>query len=211
MSGSSQWHSVVRALKLAGACVALTGLGFVSGVDFAQRHRDPMAAGDFGERGDWYISFQQPASGRVTYPPGDGEPIRVQLDRADAAAAWRAQLMFPAPSLVRGTTYRVTFRARADRPRRMGLRMMEDHPSFQAVGLVAEMQVETDWRPYEWTFVSTTTDDRVNVVFNVGESTIPLEISHLAVQPHNAVEPHNAAAAVEPPKAEAAKKSDGGP
>lgn len=166
----------------AALCAALVALGFAAGMRYAHVTRDPVAAGDFGEMDAWFIAFQAPVRGRLAYPPGAGEPIRVELDRADPDAAWRAQLMYPCPPLQAGRRYRVHVRARADAERSLHCRVMENHPNFQPLGLIVDARVDGQWRDFAWTFTAASSDDHATVLFNVGETLTPVELSHLRVE-----------------------------
>jgi hypothetical protein len=84
-------------------------------------------------------------------PLGDGPPAHFHVGSVDGTD-WHVQASFAGLDLAEGKTYTVTFKARADQPRSMGVYAGLDVADWHHIGLDTTAQVGTDWQTYTYTF-----------------------------------------------------------
>ena len=83
-----------------------------------------------------------------TLPPGvEGKVLRVNVVTA-GRQAWLAQVHQAGLDLQDGQPYTVTFWARADRKRNLGVGMSIDQADWHNVGLDTKVTLDTEWRQY---------------------------------------------------------------
>lgn len=103
-----------------------------------------------GLRG-WKV--EQHDTARVEASAADGiARLRV---RQTGAASWHVQFNHPGLNLSSNGIYTFSFRARADRPRRIVVSAMQAHAPWQEAGLQTDVQLEPQWHMYSFTFVAT--------------------------------------------------------
>lgn len=79
---------------------------------------------------------------------------RLRVTRA-GDASWHVQFNHPGINLASNAIYTFTFRACADRPRRIAVSAMQAHEPWLGVGLQANADLEPRWRTYSFTFATT--------------------------------------------------------
>jgi len=77
----------------------------------------------------------------------------------------------------------VTFRARADRPRRIGINAGQAHKPWRNLGLSRDVKLTTDWKTFRAGFAASASDDDARVTFQVGGSNIAVELSGVQFRP----------------------------
>jgi hypothetical protein len=104
----------------------------------------------------------------------------VEIQRCVTRDVWDLQLRQPGLALKQGTTYEVSFRIRADASRRMAVGV--NTHKYSSLGLFEEIMVEPVWREMIYRFVPTSTDVASELHFDVGGSTIAVELAGMMVR-----------------------------
>ena len=88
------------------------------------------------------------------------------------------------PGLQNGTTYTVSFRAKADKPREMPVAAGLDQADWHNIGLAVTAELGTDWQTYRYTFdAHDVASQHGRVAFTLGGQTGTVWISGLQVKP----------------------------
>jgi len=113
--------------------------------------------------------------------PAPGVKIAVtQTDGTD----WHVQAHQTGLSLTDGTTYTVSFRAKADKARVMPLAASLDQADWHNVGLTADAALTTDWKTFRYVFTAhDTVPSHGRLAFTLGGQTGTVWIEGLQIHP----------------------------
>lgn len=143
--------------------------------------RDPFIAGDYGSLDDWRLGVPEHGIGRLRFLPGEGETMRVDY-AATAEFPWSVQLSKQGFVLEENGRYRLSFRARADRPRPLTVLCLEAQAPFNNLGLYQRMELTEAWHKFRFEFPASAADDNAVVSFNLGDSETPIEIQNVTME-----------------------------
>jgi hypothetical protein len=126
--------------------------------------------------------LQTPAD--LVAPKGvDGKALRVQVDRA-GKQAWHIMLHQPGLDLREGEPYTITFWARADRKRALGVSVTLDQGDYRNLGLSDPVSLTTEWRPYRLQFRSAAAaTNHGRLVFALGAESGWVDLAGVSVRP----------------------------
>jgi hypothetical protein len=116
--------------------------------------------GPAAELASWHWEQQGKASGGVTI---DGDAVKVQVLAVDGVS-YHLQLFQQKAVLYNGRTYRVRFKAKADRPYTLKVAAGINHPDYHEMGMAQEVSMTSDWQPYEFTFRAEGADGQRNKI-----------------------------------------------
>jgi len=116
--------------------------------------------------------------------PGQAAPYTqvavAQVDGTD----WHVQTHQIGLNLTDGTTYTVTFRAKADKDRPMPLGASLDQADWHNVGLTANAALTTEWKSFRYVFTAhDTVPSHARIAFTLGGQTGTVWISDLQIHP----------------------------
>ena len=97
--------------------------------------------------------------------------VRVDVGNAGQKVDWHIDLHQYSRSLTKGTSYTLSFQAKAGAPRTMGVSISKQSPDWRSYGLGATLDVGTEWKPYSLTFEATETVGDARVQFFFGGAT----------------------------------------
>jgi hypothetical protein len=109
------------------------------------------------------------AASDASAPEGSGV-LRIDVTAA-GADSWRVSLEQSNRRLVKGTTYELSFWARADTARRLGLEIQKGAPDWRDYGLSQDVDLGTAWKQYRVRFTATATAADARLGFFVGDQT----------------------------------------
>ncbi len=114
--------------------------------------------------------------------------LRAQNIEADVTQTdgtdWHVQVHQAGLNLTDGTTYTVSFRAKADKDRPMPLGASLDQADWHNVGLTATAALTTDWKTFHYVFTAHDTASHHNrLAFTLGGQTGTVWISDLQIHP----------------------------
>jgi hypothetical protein len=107
---------------------------------------------------------------------------RVEIDRRPAESAWHVQLMGTPVPVTRGDAYGVSFRARADGPRKTKVIAFESG-SGAPLGLAQDVELDAEWREFRFDFMATKSDEAARLRFPLGMSETAVEMADVRFGP----------------------------
>lgn len=110
------------------------------------------------------------------------DAIRLDVDRV-SGVNWHVKLVRSGFSTERGQAYRLSFRARADRPRRVTVGVGQAIEPWTELGLQSSIDLDETWRTRVETFVATAEQPAASVYFWLGEEAIGVEIADVSLEP----------------------------
>jgi peptidoglycan/xylan/chitin deacetylase (PgdA/CDA1 family)/SAM-dependent methyltransferase len=128
----------------------------------------------------WSLRAVPPEAARLEAGGGEAGPVRV-VPLADAAAPSDIQLNIQFAALRAGGEYHVTFLARAESPRVVGVGVARAEAPWSNLGFYRECQLSPSWAPFAWRFVASEDARLARVHFDVGMSRTPVEVSAVTV------------------------------
>ena len=152
----------------------------------------PTGPGLLTQTMPWSIEHQgtsQAAYGTVNNPGQDRRRgLRAQNIQADITQVdgtdWHVQTHQTGLNLTDGTTYTVSFRAKADKARPMPLGASLDQSDWHNIGLTASAALTTDWKTFHYVFTAHDTVPNHNrLAFTLGGQTGTVWISDLQIHP----------------------------
>jgi hypothetical protein len=108
--------------------------------------------------------------------------LRVNITRAEVKTPFHIQLNEPGIRLEAGESYALRFRARAEGPRRVFVAVTAAHPPWNSLGYYRGVAVDKDWKEFSDTFVLNAGDRNAQLLFNLGDSAIPVELANIALR-----------------------------
>jgi hypothetical protein len=137
---------------------------------------------------DWttYVDTAQGAVGK-NEAEKDGS-VRVEVTKT-SVAPWGVQYLQTGLTLEKGRRYTLQFRARADKPRSLGVTVQKDVANYEPVGLRSDdVPLGTEWRAYRHSFVvgDNVLADHTSVALSVGQTTGTVWFADLLLVPDDA-------------------------
>jgi hypothetical protein len=121
------------------------------------------------------LSTEGDVSARKTTASDDQRRCRVELGRIDPTSPWRIRVYLLVPKLTVGEHWQLTFRMRADAPRKIALTLREQEPPWKEIIPSKEYEVGPDWKTFEVPSVMPRSFQAASIEFNIGGSNIPSE------------------------------------
>lgn len=143
------------------------------------------AAGDGPQPGvlEWQLGVNGTALAGLHYPVfTDLATVAIEIQAASGNAPWQVQASKSGYSVSAGTTYRLTFRARADRARPIQVGVGEAAPPWRTLGLYQQILIDQEWGTYAAEFTATATESRARIHFDLGEDTGRVELSTVRLE-----------------------------
>lgn len=103
---------------------------------------------------------------------------------ATSGTDWHIDFNQSPLSLEKGKVYDLTFWAKADRPRSLGLYASKNAPPWSSYGLSRKVQLDTTWREYTVTFEATETASDARIQFFAGATTGTIWLDHVRLRLH---------------------------
>jgi hypothetical protein len=107
--------------------------------------------------------------------------LRVEIASAPTRTAWHIQLVEQGLSVTRGDALTVRFRARADRPRSIGVALIRGWAPWNNLGYSGTIGIDTVWRNFDIPIVVTETELWGQLQFNLGAESSSVELSGIAL------------------------------
>ena len=108
--------------------------------------------------------------------------VRIAIRKAETRVAYDIQLNLPRLAVRSGHQYALSFLARSDEPRAIGVGCARDHAPWSNLGLYTRIDLVTEWRSFELSFVATEDQEDARIHYDVGENGISVEISAVALR-----------------------------
>ena len=115
--------------------------------------------------------------------PLPASALQTEVTQTDGTD-WHVQAHQVGLNLTDGTTYTVSFRAKADKDRPMPLGASLDQADWRNIGLTANAALTTDWKSFHYVFTAhDTVPNHARLAFTLGGQTGTVWISDLQVHP----------------------------
>ena len=108
--------------------------------------------------------------------------VRIEIAKANSTN-WHIQFIHGRLSVRAGRYYTVTFRARADRARRIDFNVGQNHAPWGMLGLVRGAELTNKWRSVRAGFIASADDDKARVCFQLGGSDVAVELADVQLRP----------------------------
>ncbi len=125
---------------------------------------------------DWRTTMERGSEGHLEFPPIDPPVARVVIDTLGSERLWAVTADMVHLTLTGGRRYRVTFRARADQPRRLAYQLIQAHEPWTRLGLYASASLTHEWQTFYSEFIANASETNAAVHFELGGSTTAVEI-----------------------------------
>jgi len=151
----------------------------------------PLGAGLLRSKNAWTHENQSQADVTVSFgtdgPADAAPPISVSLANLKGPD-WHVQAHLPGLTLKNGVTYTLTFSARADRKRAVGVTANLDQSDWHNVGLGATAGLGTQWQLYTFVFrANNTVPSHVRIAFVMGNAPGEVMIREVRLRPGSQV------------------------
>jgi hypothetical protein len=125
------------------------------------------------------------AAAAVTVPGEGGATGSMRLTVKDPLEGeWLVQGVLGPVTLQEGKAYTLSFRARADRERSIGVKIHLDRPDWREHGLKAQAKLGKSWQEYSFGFVATGTEPKHSrIAFLIGGQPVTVEIDRAELRP----------------------------
>ncbi len=107
--------------------------------------------------------------------------VRIDISKADQAT-WHVQLNLGNLAIKANRYYTVTFRARADRPKRISYNVGQAHQPWANLGLNGSADLTKQWRTFRGGFTARAGDDNARVNFMLGGSRVAVELADVQLR-----------------------------
>jgi len=114
--------------------------------------------------------------------PGDGDGVRIQIERAASRAGFDVQLNQPYLSVKVDERYSVRFRARADALRSIFVGFAQAQEPWMGLGLYERVELSREWQPFQVEFVAAADEGNGRIHFDLGESAVSVELTSVSVR-----------------------------
>jgi glycosyltransferase involved in cell wall biosynthesis/SAM-dependent methyltransferase len=131
----------------------------------------------------WWLQVHEGSVASLVERPGQSGAAQISIATAGATAGWHIQLNRLGLSVRGGQQYTISFRARADRPRSIGVGFSKAHTPWDGLGLYQSIELEPEWRSFAEDFVATEDESNARLHFDVGGSDASVELSEVHFQP----------------------------
>jgi 2-polyprenyl-3-methyl-5-hydroxy-6-metoxy-1,4-benzoquinol methylase len=150
---------------------------------FPQRPRDLDAIiRPFGQTTEWNIATGEGNQARLFVPTDLSDEMRVVPRAVSGSESWRVRLVARPRSLRAGNDCRISFRARADRPRSMTCTCKTSQPPWSNLGLHANVELTTEWQSITRTFRPNADCPSAVFAFELGGSDVAVEIADISIR-----------------------------
>jgi hypothetical protein len=130
----------------------------------------------------WEFQVMPGSIARLTLPPESPERLRVTIEKGNPDTTWHVQLSQARFRVVRDQFYYLSFKARADRPRPIGVGFGRNYPPWTTLGLYQTVTLRPEWSSFREILVHQGSDDNARVIFDLAAEAVAVEIDSVALR-----------------------------
>ncbi|MEO8370912.1 MAG: polysaccharide deacetylase family protein [Candidatus Solibacter sp.] len=134
-------------------------------------------------RGKWDLRVAGGNLAYLQFPDGSPDHVRIQIDTLQTATTYDIQLNFPGFAVRSGSAHQITFRARADAPRKLAVGFAQAHEPWDGLGLYSVVDIDSEWRAFRLPLVPTASDGGARIHFDAGGDPSSVEVSDVVLHP----------------------------
>lgn len=127
------------------------------------------------------LKVAEDCEARLTFPAGQGDTVRVEIGKIGTGERTDIQLSLAHRSVIQGKRYFVSFRGRADRPRRFGFGAQLACEPWTTLGIYRDAELTPQWRQFYFEFVANQSTDHARILFDLGMRDISLELTEVVL------------------------------
>lgn len=115
----------------------------------------------------WHLEVSGPAKAAWGAQPGGpgGKPRLCVVVEKMGNQSWIPQFTHVGLAVKQGQVYTLTFHARSDKRRRLGLNCMMAHEPWGQLGFYASAELGPEWKAFRFSFVPNASDDNARITF----------------------------------------------
>lgn len=125
--------------------------------------------------GQWSLTHAPGLEPKLVANAGEGR-FRIEPPAGHKGAPYSIQLVRPGFTFEPGPPYRFSFRARAEKPRSLGVAATLPAPPWTNLGLLETLDVGPEWKMHRLSIRPPSDPSEAMLTFNVGESDSPVEV-----------------------------------
>ncbi|MEO8370911.1 MAG: glycosyltransferase [Candidatus Solibacter sp.] len=130
----------------------------------------------------WLFRVVPPNMARLTSLSGRPGAIRVTIESNESHSSYDIQLNQPRLRVMANHPYRVTFEARADKPRLAYLGVAMAHEPWNGLGLYRSISLGPDWQTFDEEFTATADDENARIHFDLAGDAAAVDLSSVTLR-----------------------------
>lgn len=125
----------------------------------------------------WWFRKGGNSQAEAVYSTDTPGLVRINIENTGNSTPYDIQLNLTHLRVESQHKYRVRFRGRADRPRKILVGFSRSHEPWTGLGLYQEVELKPEWGDFQIDFTATDADGNARIHFDVAQSDIPVEFS----------------------------------
>ncbi len=155
------------------------------------------ALADPAREGRWHLRVGDRNQATLIYPREDHEMVKIGITKAETKTNWDIQLNRLGLKVNGGVRYTVSFRARAKKPREIGVGFAKAHDPWTTLGMYTRVKLTAEWQTFQEEFVALEDDEDARIHFDLGGRPVSVDLTSVVLRPvEQAPEVINAGAAL---------------
>ncbi|MFN0178285.1 MAG: SGNH/GDSL hydrolase family protein [Gemmatimonadales bacterium] len=130
----------------------------------------------------WQLNVMPGSVASLVLPPESPERLRVEIQKATRDTTWHVQLSQAQFEVTQQQGYHVTFRARADRARTIGVAFGGNHPPWNSSGLYETIRLTPAWTSFREILVGQSRNRNSRLWFDLAGDDASVELDSVALR-----------------------------
>ena len=131
---------------------------------------------------DWELHVGEGSEAHLVFPGKDHQMVKVGISRVKNQTDWDIQLNRRGLKVATGGRYTLVFRARAARPRSIGVGFAKSYDPWSTVGLYTKVQLAPEWKTFCEEFVAPEDEENGRIHFDLGGKSIDVELTGVSFE-----------------------------
>jgi len=129
----------------------------------------------------WKLHLHHNDKAKLVFAESSPDSVRIVIEELNSDIDWGIQASFESMAVQSGQQYSIRFRARADKPRKLGFGLSMAQAPWENLGFYRHTDLNREWTDYYFTFTAKTTYSNASICFNSGSDDSSVEIDSLSV------------------------------
>jgi hypothetical protein len=130
----------------------------------------------------WDVETHEGSEAELARQPASPPVIRVTIRKLTGSPWWYVKLQQAPYTLRKNDRYVLSFRARADRARRIACTVAQNEEPWELRAPYHELDLGTEWDEFSWPFVATASDSNARIYFDLGGDDAAVEVSGVTLR-----------------------------
>lgn len=127
---------------------------------------------------EWFIGKNDGADAKLL-PGLAPNSLLVEIKDKAKDELWKLQLIHPRYSVQSGQEIRVSFRARAPKPRPIQVEVSQNHEPWKPLGITRTIEIKPEWQEFSFQGTAPITENDARLLFGVGGHNTSVEIADI--------------------------------